>query len=94
MRTRSFFALAALAAATLGVTAPGAPAQGALVVRIVDVGAGLCTITEAPGADGQHYMVFDAGEEFPFSAHRCLAAVQDMVEGDATCRLSTTRALL
>lgn len=89
MRLRALFLCAASFVATLA-TIPAAPISRPLVqddelmVRIVDVGAGLCTITSAPGSDGRrHYMVFDAGEEFPFSSNRCLEAVREVVEGNA-----------
>lgn len=32
-----------------------------LYVRVVDVGAGECVVVKAPGTDGDHYMVYDAG---------------------------------
>lgn len=42
-------------------------------VRVVDVGAGLCTITAAPGG---RYMVYDAGH---WSNRQCIDAVRDVV---------------
>lgn len=42
-------------------------------VRVVDVGAGLCTITVAPGP---RYMVYDAGH---WSNQHCVNAVRDVV---------------
>ena len=42
-------------------------------VRVVDVGPGLCTITEAPN---KHFMVYDAGH---WHGERCLKAVRELV---------------
>lgn len=45
------------------------------IVRVVDVGAGLCVVIAVP--DG-HGMLFDAG---PQGATRCQAAVRELVPG-------------
>ncbi len=47
-----------------------------LVSRVVDVGPGLCTVTEVPAADRSHYIVFDAGH---WTGGRCLEAVRSIV---------------
>jgi beta-lactamase superfamily II metal-dependent hydrolase len=58
-----------------------APLQGAqpgpedVYVRVVDVGAGLCTIAKVPGAG---YLVYDAGH---WTNQHCLNAVREIVEG-------------
>ena len=52
------------------------PSSAQLTVRVVDVGPGLCTVTEASGADGPHYMVYDAGH---WLGQRCLGAVREIV---------------
>lgn len=44
-----------------------------LYIRVVDVGAGLCTITRAPGP---HFMVYDAGH---WNNHRCLDAAVEII---------------
>lgn len=44
-----------------------------LYVRVVDVGAGLCTITRAPGP---HFMVYDAGH---WNNHRCRDAALEII---------------
>lgn len=43
-------------------------------IRVVDVGAGLCTVTRAPGP---HFMVYDAGH---WNNHRCRDAVLEIVD--------------
>lgn len=60
------------------------PAQNdGVTVRVVDIGAGLCTVTRAPdGSGGFRYMVYDAGTEFNFSSNDCFEAVEDFVDGD------------
>ena len=52
------------------------PGPNDVYVRVVDVGAGLCTVTEIPGG---HYMVYDAGH---WQSTQCFAAVQEIVDGD------------
>lgn len=52
------------------------PGPNDVLVRVVDVGPGLCTITRVPG---DLYMVYDAGH---WSNKRCLDAVQELVVGD------------
>lgn len=47
-----------------------------LTVRIVDVGAGLCTIAHAPP---DRYMVYDVGH---WVGNDCIEAIQDYVEGE------------
>ncbi len=47
-----------------------------LVVRVVDVGPGLCTVTRIPASDRVHYLVYDAGH---WTGGRCLAAVREVV---------------
>ncbi len=55
-------------------------AQGDVLVRVVDVGAGLCTVTRAPGPNGsEHFMIFDAGSQFPFNSTFCVEAVKELV---------------
>ena len=59
---------------------PGASGLGAqddrVVVRVVDVGSGACTVTRAPG---EHYMVSDAGH---WEGQKCNEAAREFVEGD------------
>lgn len=61
MRCRLLFLIALLAAT--------AAAQDGVYIRVVDSGAGLCTVTKMPG---DHYMVYDAGhwnhDDFCFDA--------------------------
>ena len=45
-------------------------------IRVVDVGSGLCTVTEVPGG---HYMVYDAGH---WNGKKCLQAVDQIVDGN------------
>ena len=74
--------VASLALTTLTAFLPpsGALAQVQARIRVVDVGAGLCTVTEVPDATGNpHFMVFDAGSEFPFNSSFCLDAVKEIV---------------
>lgn len=52
------------------------PGPGDLYVRVVDVGPGLCTITEIP--DG-YYMIYDGGH---WQSSQCLAAAREIVDGD------------
>jgi competence protein ComEC len=47
-----------------------------LVARVVDVGPGLCTVTEIPAADRSHFIVYDAGH---WTGSRCLDAVREIV---------------
>lgn len=51
------------------------PGPNDAYIRVVDVGAGLCTVTAAPGG---HYMVYDAGH---WANQRCLEAVREIVQG-------------
>lgn len=44
-------------------------------VKVVDVGAGLCSIVEALGP---HYMIYDAGH---WNGNRCTAEARDIVDG-------------
>ncbi len=58
------------------IATPAAALQPGLedvYVRVVDVGAGLCTVTTVPG---DHYMVYDTGHWF---GKRCLSAVREIV---------------
>lgn len=79
---RSLPLLAALALAACATTVPGPPLPpppaaamdfaappAEVLVRIVDVGGGLCTVTRAPGP---HFMLYDAGSAG--AANRYLAA--------------------
>ncbi len=76
MLQRSFL-LFALVAATLATPAIALdPGPNDVYVRVVDVGTGLCTITEVPGG---HYMVYDAGH---WQGTQCFTAVQEIVDGD------------
>lgn len=52
------------------------PGPGDLYVRVVDVGAGLCTITAIPGGS---YMIYDAGH---WQSTQCLAAAREIVDAD------------
>lgn len=68
--------------ALLVVPATGAvPQADELTVLIVDVGAGLCTVTRAPGPDGPHYMVYDAGST-AWQSQECFRAIDEVIEGD------------
>lgn len=60
------------------VLAPPLDAQepDSATVRVVDVGAGLCTLTEAPPGE---YMVFDAGR---WDNSECVQAAHEFIEGD------------
>ncbi len=51
------------------------PGPNDVYVRVVDVGPGLCTVTEIPGG---HYMIYDAGH---WTGTHCINAVQDIVDG-------------
>lgn len=62
-----------LALATVQGVQPG---PDDVYVRVVDVGAGLCTITKVPGGG---YLVYDAGH---WSNQACLNAAREIVEGD------------
>lgn len=59
-----------------GAVAQLSPGPNDLYVRVVDVGAGLCTVTQTPG---NHYMVYDAGH---WTGNHCLTSVRDIVDGD------------
>src|SRR5574341_1183493 len=52
------------------------PGPADLYVRVVDVGPGLCTITETPNG---HYLIYDAGH---WQSSQCLAAAREIVDGD------------
>ena len=52
------------------------PGPEEVYIRIVDVGAGLCTVTKAPG---NHYMIYDTGY---WSGSRCFDAAREIVDGD------------
>ena len=59
-----------------------APAQvEELQIRVVDVGAGLCTVTSAPSGTGRWYMVYDAGSSV-WQFQECFNAIEDFVEGN------------
>lgn len=58
---------------------PAIAQEDGFLLRIVDVGAGLCTITRVPADDGFRYMVFDAGDQFPFTAGRCVEAAEEVI---------------
>jgi beta-lactamase superfamily II metal-dependent hydrolase len=51
------------------------PSAGDAIVRVVDIGPGLCVVAAVPGGHG---MVFDAG---PRGATRCTAAVRELIPG-------------
>lgn len=51
------------------------PGPNDVYIRVVDAGAGLCTVTEVPG---EHYMVYDGGH---WTGSNCLQAVRDIVDG-------------
>lgn len=69
-------AIVGLVAVGLVCGAPAVSAQEAMEVHVVDVGPGLCTVTEVP--DG-HYIVYDAGH---WQGRRCIRAVEEIVEGE------------
>ena len=71
MRPTTFLALATLQAGVLSAQ------QDSVYIRIVDVGPGLCTITQAPPNDT--WMVFDAGHYF---GTNCLEAAEDLIDQD------------
>ena len=48
-----------------------------VLVRVVDVGAGLCTITKVPDKNGDHLMVYDAGGEQ--GKENCVKAVRGLI---------------
>jgi len=69
--------IGALSVAFLVQAAGGlTPGPADLYVRVVDVGPGLCTITETPNG---HYMIYDAGH---WQSSQCLAAAREIVDGD------------
>jgi Metallo-beta-lactamase superfamily len=73
---------ARLAAVLFALSAGAAVAQpDEVVIRVVDTGPGLCTVTVMPGG---HYMVFDAGH---WSYGRCQDAVEELVPEGATIDL-------
>jgi len=61
------------------------PAQE-LYVRVVDVGAGECVVIKAPGSDGDHYMIYDAGN-FEDSGLTAIEAIREIIEPDSTVDL-------
>ena len=52
----------------------GRPAD-AVYVRVVDVGAGLCTVTSVPGG---HYMIYDAGD-YQDQGKSCIKAIREII---------------
>lgn len=64
------------ALATLVLALPlGAQEPDSATVRVVDVGAGLCTLTEVPPSE---YIVFDAGH---WNERKCIEAAHEFIEG-------------
>ncbi len=68
--------LVATKSASAQPTSGPQPGPDDVYIRVVDVGAGLCTITKAPG---NHYMIYDTGY---WSGSRCFDAAREIVEGD------------
>ncbi len=66
----------ALAFLPLAASAQLTPGPNDVYVRVVDGGAGLCTVTAIPGP---FYMVYDAGH---WQGTHCLNAVRQIVDGD------------
>ncbi len=65
--------------ATAAVLLVASSASAQLTVRVVDVGPGLCTMTEVPGPGSRsHYMVYDAGH---WLGDRCIDAAREIVDG-------------
>ena len=56
-----------------------------VLVRVVDVGAGLCTITKVPDENGGHLMVYDAGGEQ--GKEDCIKAVRELIGKNNTIEL-------
>jgi len=72
-----FGLLAATCASSIPAPASAQPATAAdAVLRVVDIGAGLCVVITAPGGGA---MVYDAGPK----GDRCAAVVREMVPGHA-----------
>ena len=61
------------------------PEDGALFVRVVDTGAGLCAVVKIPG---DHYMVYDAGDFRSAASERCFDAIQEITPEDEEIDLS------
>lgn len=59
------------------------PAWGQLMMRVVDVGAGLCCVVET--SDG-HYMIYDAGN-YKDHGETAMTAIQQMIPFDSTIDL-------
>lgn len=73
-------AIVVISSVTTAAAQPGPPGSiqptsDDVYVRVVDVGPGLCTITEIPGP---YYMLYDAGH---WLGTGCLDAVRDVVDG-------------
>lgn len=73
MLKRTFLATAVAFFAATSVTAQSSSSEA--IIRIVDIGPGLCAVAMAPGGHG---MVFDAG---PPGATNCQEAVRELVPG-------------
>ena len=60
-----------------------ATAEDSLYVRVVDVGAGHCSVTRIPGdEDNHHYLVYDAGN-YEDNGRTCLRGVEEVIpEGE------------
>ena len=86
MRSKWAVGLAAVIAATT-IGAPSwalDPEPGAVFVRVVDVGAGLCCVVRIPGAgdqEGDYYLVYDAGN-YQDSGATAMTAIRELIPDD------------
>ena len=74
----------ALIGVAIAMLVPTASTAQDVVVRVVDTGPGLCTVTSMPGP---HFMVYDAGDWRGPGSRACLEAVTDMIPEGSTIDL-------
>ena len=74
MRQPTWIAACLLAAALSPAHAALTVGPGDSYIRVVDVGPGLCAITETPD---KHYFVYDAGH---WQGKRCFKAAEEIID--------------
>lgn len=80
---RSFRAVLSASVALLVLAATQAQE---LYVRVVDVGAGECVVIKAPGSDGDHYAILDAGN-YEDEGRSAMEAIREIIEPDSAIDL-------
>jgi beta-lactamase superfamily II metal-dependent hydrolase len=77
--------LLALGSGSVPTTSPFTQSSDA-VIRVIDVGAGLCCVAKIPGPEGDHYLIYDAGN-FRDDGDTAIEGIKEVIPESSTIDL-------